>query len=265
MHGAELFFAQERNTVKKDSNSVGNVKDPTDFKPYNSEVELKTTTNTDGAIFKLWAKATKTGLTIGEVYKELAFRTVLGTSFANIRGSDSSGGVSATTEFPASWYDDFDTSQSSSGYWVSWHVLKSFQWKGKNSGDSWDSGSNEVTKPGSYDYYGAAEVDGGDDSGDSGNTGSDVTITVSWTANYNVWDANAYVYAWVWNGPNGDKFVSCSPDHNGSKNQVTFVLPAGYKSFKLVRLSENTPDWSKRWNESSNVDNVSGTSHTVTF
>ena len=268
MHDAELYFAQSNNPVNNDSNSVDKVKNPTSFASYSSEETLKVANDQDGAIFKLWAYATKDGLTDGEVYKELAFKTVIKLSGSShyVRGSDSTGGVSATTEFPASWYDSLPTAQGGSSCWVTWHILKSFQWKEYNPKASiennidkrWIGNENEVTKPGSCDSIDVAEVDGGD-------SGDGVTITVSWTANYNVWDTNAYVYAWVWNGPNGDKFVSCSPNHNGSEKKVTFVLPAGYKSFKLVRLSENTPDWNKKWNESSNVDNVSGTSYIVTF
>lgn len=268
MYGATLYFAQNSNKVDNDSNKVSKVTNPTSYTTCtNSSEVIISTSSTKGEIFKLWAKATKKDLTDGEVCKELAFKTVIKTGASYyLRGSDSTGGVSATTEFPISWYDNLDTAKAKNNYWVSWHVLKSFQWKEHNGGD-WVNigGENEVTKPGSYDYIDASEIYDGDDSGDSGNTGSGVTITVTWTADYDVWGDEAYVYAWVWGSSEGDKFVSCSPDHNGSKNQVTFVLPAGYKSFKLVRLSENTPNWDKRWNESSNVDNVSGTSYTVTF
>ena len=275
MHDAELYFAQSNNSVNSDSNSVDKVKNPTSFASYSSEETLKVTNDQDGAIFKLWAKTTKDGLTDGEVYKELAYKTVikLGGGSRYVRGSDSTGGVSATTEFPASWYDILSTAQGGSSCWVTWHILKSFQWKeydpnayhDDKTDNRWIGSENEVTKPGSCDYINAPEVDGGGSSGDSGNTGSGVTITVTWTADYDVWGAGAYVYAWVWGGSGGDKFVSCSPDHNGSDKKVTFVLPAGYKNFKLVRLSENTPSWDKAWNESSNIENVSGTSHTVTF
>lgn len=259
MHGAKLYFAQSNNPVNNDSNSVDKVKNPTSFDSYSSEETLEVANNQDGAIFKLWAKTTKDGLTGGEVYKELAYKTVikLGSSHY-VRGSDSTGGVSATTEFPASWYDSLSTAQGGSSCWVTWHILKSFQWKeydpyasSNNNGkdERWIGSENEVTKPGSCDSIDAAEVSDGDDSGDSGNTGSGVTITLTvpdW-----VWDDSAVLYVWVWGGSVSGKWVNVTKK---SSTSATFVLPSGCTGFKVARMAAGaSPNFDTAYNKSGDI------------
>ena len=196
MHGAKLSLGKTSNKVTCDNNKPSKVADPnpTSFSEYSGAITISTASSALGEIFKLWAYATKDGLTAGEVYKELAFKTVigLGNSGYFVRGSDSTGGVSATTEFPASWYDSLSTAQGGSSCWVTWHILKSFQWKEYNA-STWvnDSGENEVTKPGSYDYIDAPEISDG--SGVSG------TVKVIVPSNYgythiHYWDRNNSSY-----------------------------------------------------------------------
>ena len=258
MHDAELYFAQSNNPVNSDSNSVDKVKNPTSFASYSSEETLKVTNDQDGAIFKLWAKTTKDGLTGGEVYKELAYKTVikLGSSHY-VRGSDSTGGVSATTEFPASWYDILSTAQGGSSCWVTWHILKSFQWKeydpnayhDDKTDNRWIGSENEVTKPGSCDYINAPEVDGGGSSGDSGNTGSGVTITLTvpdW-----VWNDSAVLYVWVWGGSVSGKWVNVTKK---SSTSATFVLPSGCTGFKVARMPAGaSPNFDTAHNKSEDI------------
>ena len=258
MYGATLSFAKSSNTVSDDSNKVSKVTDPTSYttRTNSSEVTISDTSK-KGEIFKLWAKATKTGLTNGDVCKELAYKTVLNTSKANIMGSDSTGGVSATTEFPISWYHRLDnTSVTTSDYWVSWHVLKSFQWKGRTD-DTWHDGSNEVTKPGSFDSYGADEVDGGDDSGDSGddsgdsgNTGSDdgkiYLIPTSTWDHSDAWFA-AYFYG------NGEKWLSMEETDDDGIYECE--RPSGYPSVIFVRMGSTATatNWEGKWNQTGDL------------
>lgn len=243
MHGAKLYFAQSNNPVNNDSNSVDKVKNPTSFDSYSSEETLEVANNQDGAIFKLWAKTTKDGLTGGEVYKELAYKTVikLGSSHY-VRGSDSTGGVSATTEFPASWYDSLSTAQGGSSCWVTWHILKSFQWKeydpyasSNNNGkdERWIGSENEVTKPGSCDSIDAAEVSDGDDSGDSGNTGSD-DGKIYLKPNSN-WLKDGVRFAAYFFG-NGDKWVSMTYVSSGL---YVCDKPAGSSGVIFCRMNPN--------------------------
>ena len=268
MHDAELYFAQSNNPVNSDSNSVDKVKNPTSFASYSSEETLKVTNDQDGAIFKLWAKTTKDGLTGGEVYKELAYKTVikLGSSHY-VRGSDSTGGVSATTEFPASWYDSLSTAQGGSSCWVTWHILKSFQWKeydpnayhDDKTDNRWIGSENEVTKPGSCDYINAPEVDGGGSSGDSGNTGSGVTITLTvpdW-----VWNDSAVLYVWVWGGSVSGKWVNVTKK---SSTSATFVLPSGCTGFKVARMAAGaSPNFDTAHNKSDDISYNGTTKYNV--
>ena len=248
MYGATLSFAKSSNTVSDDSNKVSKVTDPTSYttRTNSSEVTISDTSK-KGEIFKLWAKATKTGLTNGDVCKELAYKTVLNTSKANIMGSDSTGGVSATTEFPISWYHRLDnTSVTTNEYWVSWHVLKSFQWKGRTD-DTWHDGSNEVTKPGSYDSFGATEVDGGDDSGDSGDDSGDGKIYLIPTS---TWDHSGAWFAAYFFG-NGDKWVKMTEE---SKGVYVCEKPSGYPSVIFVRMNSTATatNWEGKWNQTVN-------------
>lgn len=233
MYGATLSFAKSSNTVSDDSNKVSKVTDPTSYttRTNSSEVTISDTSK-KGEIFKLWAKATKTGLTNGDVCKELAYKTVLNTSKANIMGSDSTGGVSATTEFPISWYHRLDnTSVTTSDYWVSWHVLKSFQWKGRTD-DTWHDGSNEKTNPGSYDSFGADEVDGGDDSGDSGDDSDDGKIYLKPNSNWLIDGARFAAYFFG----NGDKWVSMTYVSSGL---YVCDKPAGSSGVIFCRMNPN--------------------------
>ena len=195
MHGAKLSLGKTSNKVTCDNNKPSKVADPnpTSFSEYSGAITISTASSALGEIFKLWAKTTKDGLTAGEVCKELAFKTVIKTGDASyyLRGSDSTGGVSATTEFPISWYKSLDTAKAKNYYWVSWHILKSFQWKEYNSGWVNEFGSNEVTKPGSYDSIDAPEI--ADGSGVSG------TVKVIVPSNYgythiHYWDCNNSSY-----------------------------------------------------------------------
>ena len=274
MHDAELYFAQSNNPVNSDSNSVDKVKNPTSFASYSSEETLKVTNDQDGAIFKLWAKTTKDGLTDGEVYKELAYKTVikLGGSSHYVRGSDSTGGVSATTEFPASWYDSLPTAQGGSSCWVTWHILKSFQWKeydptasSNNNGNDerWIGSENEVTKPGSCDYINAPEVDGGGSSGDSGNTGSGVTITLTFVDSW--WNnGGVNIYAWVWGDGIGGSWVKATK----YSSSASFVLPSGCNKFNIVRMNPNGgPSWDVNiaHNQSGDISYDGSTSYSIDF
>lgn len=237
MYNATLYFAQNSNKVDNDSNRVSKVTDPTSYTTCtnSSEVTISTSSSTKGEIFKLWAKATKTGLTNGDVCKELAFKTVIKTGASYyLRGSDSTGGVSATTEFPISWYDNLDTAKAKNNYWVSWHVLKSFQWK-EHDGGNWVNigGENEVTKPGSYDHIDASEIYDGDDSGDSGNTGSD-DGKIYLKPNSN-WLKDGVRFAAYFFG-NGDKWVSMTYVSSGL---YVCDKPAGSSGVIFCRMNPN--------------------------
>lgn len=194
MHGATLYLGKTSNKVTCDNNKPSKVADPTSFSEYSDAITISTASSALGEIFKLWAKTTKDGLTAGEVCKELAFKTVIGLGASGyfVRGSDSTGGVSATTEFPASWYDSLSTAQGGSSCWVTWHILKSFQWKEYNA-STWvnDAGENEVTKPGSYDYIDAPEISDG--SGVSGTVKVIVPSSYGYT-HIHYWDCNNSSY-----------------------------------------------------------------------
>ena len=241
MHGAKLSLGKTSNKVTCDNNKPSKVADPTSFSEYSDAITISTASSALGEIFKLWAYATKEGLATGEVYKELAFKTVigLGNSGYFVRGSDSTGGVSATTEFPASWYDSLSTAQGGSSCWVTWHILKSFQWKEYNA-STWvnDDGENEVTKPGSYDYIDAPEV-----------AAEDVTITLTvpdW-----VWNNSAVLYVWVWGDNVSSKWVKATKK---SSTSATFVFPEGCTGFKVARMPAGaSPNFDTAYNKSGDI------------
>jgi hypothetical protein len=251
MHDAELSFAQSNNPVNNDSNSVDKVKNPTSFDSYSSEKTLKVDNDQDGAIFKLWAKTTKDGLNGGEVYKELAYKTVikLGSSHY-VRGSDSTGGVSATTEFPASWYDSLPTAQGGSSCWVTWHILKSFQWKeydpyashNNDTDNRWIGSENEVTKPGSYDSINATEIVDG--SGVSGTVKVIVPSSYEYTHIY-YWNCNNSSYTSSWPGLkmplNGSNYEFIF--ENTSKVKIVFNKGGNEKTGDLSIGSSGTYKW----------------------
>lgn len=118
-------------------------------------VTLNAGSNGTAAIFKVWAKVEKTNLTAGDISKELAYKTVIKSTWTDcyVRGSDSSGGVSATTEFPTNWYTSEQTARLTGNYLVSWHILKDFQWKMVGTNGNWSTASNQKSYPGSYGYY----------------------------------------------------------------------------------------------------------------
>ena len=260
MHGAKLSLGKTSNKVTCDNNKPSKVADPTSFASYSSEKTLKVDNDQDGAIFKLWAKTTKDGLTAGEVYKELAYKTVikLGGDSHYVRGSDSTGGVSATTEFPASWYDSLSTAQGGSSCWVTWHILKSFQWKEYNPKASiennidkrWIGNENEVTKPGSCDSIDAPEISDGE------------TITLTFVDTW--WDGGVNIYAWVW----GDGISGSWVKATKSSSSASFVLPAGCSKFKIVRMNPNGgPSWDTgiAHNESGDISYNGSTSYSIDF
>lgn len=150
MYGAILHTGQTTNSSVTPSLSDNGI---------NSQYELTLDagSNTDAAIFKIWANTTKENLTAGNTSKELAYKTVIYSTWHGcyIRGSDSSGGVSATTEFPASWYESKNTARlSDDGYFVSWHILKSFQWKIIDTTGKWGANKDNIkTNPGSCGSY----------------------------------------------------------------------------------------------------------------
>lgn len=103
---------------------------------------------------------------------------------------------------------------------------------------------------------------GGGSTGGGGGATSGTNITASgqsW-----IWNDGAKIFAWVWGGSNGDKWVSC----NNSGGAVAFELPSGCTGFKLVRVpgSTSTPDWGSVWNQTGDITVNSGqTSYNVTF
>ncbi|MBQ2294655.1 MAG: starch-binding protein, partial [Spirochaetales bacterium] len=209
MHGAKLSLGKTSNKVTCDNNKPSKVADPnpTSFSEYSGAITISTASSALGEIFKLWAKTTKDGLTAGEVCKELAFKTVIGLGGSShyVRGSDSTGGVSATTEFPASWYESLSTAQGGNSCWVTWHILKSFQWKeydpnashNNDTDNRWIGSENEVTKPGSYDSINATEIVDG--SGVSGTVKVIVPSSYEYTHIY-YWNCNNSSYTSSWPG-----------------------------------------------------------------
>lgn len=247
MYGATLSLGKTSNKVTCDNNKPSKVADPnpTSFSEYSGAITISTASSALGEIFKLWAYATKDGLTAGEVCKELAFKTVIGLGDSGyfVRGSDSTGGVSATTEFPASWYESLPTAQGGSSCWVTWHILKSFQWKEYNSGWVNEFGSNEVTKPGSYDSIDAPEI--ADGSGVSG------TVKVIVPSNYgythiHYWDCNNSSYInTTWPGVkmplNGSNYEFIF--ENTSKVKIVFNKGGNEKTGDLSIGSSGTYKW----------------------
>ena len=193
--------------------------------------------------------------------KELAFKTVigLGNSGYFVRGSDSTGGVSATTEFPASWYESLSTAQGGNSCWVTWHILKSFQWKeydpnashNNDTDNRWIGNENEVTKPGSYDSINAAEI-----------AAEDVTITLTFVDTW--WDGGVNIYAWVW----GDGISGSWVKATKSSSSASFVLPSGCSKFIIVRMNPNGgPSWDANiaHNQSGDIFYDGSTSYSIDF
>lgn len=158
MSGAKLYVGQNSKT----STSSGVKNSASTSAPSLSAVSgfqtvltLSAGSNDAAAIFKIWARTEKSGLTDGEMSKELAYKTVIKSTWANcyVRGSDSSGGVSATTEFPTNWYTSEQTAHLSGNDLISWHILKDFQWKMVDEQGKWSTANNQKSYPGSYGYY----------------------------------------------------------------------------------------------------------------
>ena len=158
MYGANLYYGTSKRThnVSGAENTV-----PSDPSPNSNTtnkqyvITLNAGSNDCAAIFKIFAYVTKTGLSNGDKAKELAFKTLVKSTWQNcyVHGSDSTGGVSATTEFPSSWYESKQTAHLTDAYLVSWHILKSFQWKMVDENGKWSNSSNQKAYPGSYGYY----------------------------------------------------------------------------------------------------------------
>lgn len=89
---------------------------------------------------------------------------------------------------------------------------------------------------------------------------TNITLTVTSNANW-IWDAGAYIYAWVWGGSYGNgKLVECSKSGSSS---IKFTIDAGgCTGFKFVRM-QNKPGSltsypSVLWNESGNITYTKG-------
>ncbi|MCH5150549.1 MAG: hypothetical protein J1G30_07765 [Spirochaetales bacterium] len=104
--------------------------------------------NYSAYIYRIHAQATNTrnkSSMTSDITKELAFKTVLKINLpgaTHVRGSDSTGGPASTTEFPMTWYTNEDSAKISDGYYVSWHILKQFQWKAYAHGRKDDEGKD---------------------------------------------------------------------------------------------------------------------------
>ncbi|MCH5150447.1 MAG: hypothetical protein J1G30_07255, partial [Spirochaetales bacterium] len=145
MYGATLHYGQ--NSTLNNNYTNESIAIPSNVSSFNTnnkdnQVELTLTANNNwlSGIFKIQAKTTKTNLTQGATSTELAYKTVIqstGNRNSYVMGSDSSGGVSATTEFPMSWYEANrkSTAQLSDDLFVSWHILKDFQFKLYSNGE----------------------------------------------------------------------------------------------------------------------------------
>lgn len=124
--------------------------------PYSSQVRIGEG-NYNAYIYRIHAQATNTrnkSSMTSDITKELAFKTVLKINYSgatHVRGSDSTGGPASTTEFPMTWYTSENSAKISNGYYVSWHILKQFQWKAYNSdktSGNWEGDPNNTTEAG---------------------------------------------------------------------------------------------------------------------
>ncbi|MEE1291297.1 MAG: hypothetical protein UHW86_09735, partial [Spirochaetota bacterium] len=158
MYGAKLYYGTSMKTHNTSGEKNTVPSDPSSYS-YTTNKQQEITLNAGNinyaAIFKIFAYVTKTGLSGGDKTKELAFKTLITSTWQScyVRGSDSSGGVSATTEFPSSWYESKETARLTYSHFVSWHILKSFQWKIIDTNKKWGNSDNIKTYPGSYGKY----------------------------------------------------------------------------------------------------------------
>lgn len=143
--------------IPKDVPSVSD----TTASTYSSPVSIGGWNNYTAYVVRIHAQATNTrnkSSMTSDITKELAFKTVINWSGSSyyVRGSDSTGGPSATVEFPIDWYGAGEKQKlSDNGYFISWHILKEFQFKftsGGGSNSTWvgnkSNGGNITLKPG---------------------------------------------------------------------------------------------------------------------
>lgn len=137
------------------------------------------------------------------------------------------------------WY--LDVSYGTNGHYFTWSV-----YKGSSSYSS--AAASSLTAPeGSNLFTGVGTK--------TVTFASDITLTVTSNVDW-IWDANAYIYAWVWGGTYGDgKYVLCS---KASTTSAKLVIDAGgCTGFKLVRRQStisNLTTWTDDiWNQTNDI------------
>ncbi|MBP5450477.1 MAG: Ig-like domain-containing protein, partial [Spirochaetales bacterium] len=249
-YGGTIYYQSKYKETASDTEII-NVSQVTNPYPATTGTTDKYTatlsnTSTSAAIFKLYAKTVKDNLTTTDnnITKELAFKTVIIGGSYGFRGSDSTGGVSATTEFPLNWYDTPNTAQSDGNKMYSWHILKDFQAKSMKGSDDWLSvgAANTACYVGNYNV-----------------TALTYTLNV---LDYTFNDS-AEVSIWAWDERNNGDWYDVTKVND---TQGTVVVAKGLSKFKLVRCSSNHPhDWNNVWNQTGDITITSATTYTATF
>ena len=237
--GGEIWYKSEKAQTNSPSNiitpsSVSNPT-PTDTNETNQYTGSLSNTADYAAIFKLHAYTKKDYLTTGNTTKELAFKTILTGGSYGFRGSDSTGGVSATTEFPINWYGTPSSAQSDGDKMYSWHIIKDFQAISMSSADGWDSTINAQCYKGCYNVFYHI-----------------YNMPENWG------EAGAAQYVYIFGGSDGEKWVQAGL----SNSKLTFSTNYNFKKVIAVRMDPNNPNkpsWDAKWNQSADLD-MSGTS-----
>ena len=154
-YGAEITYGQQSATVSNYTDIITSysVSEPSVSSTYSTALTIGNSGNTYGYIYKIHAKAAKANLDPSGVTKELAYRTVIHGGNYGYRGSDSTGGVSATTEFPLSWYSDPTTARVTDQYLYSWYIIRDFQYKRMSSAGNWTDDTSVANSKGYMGCY----------------------------------------------------------------------------------------------------------------
>ncbi|MBR6061732.1 MAG: Ig-like domain-containing protein [Spirochaetales bacterium] len=213
-------------------------------------------TATSAAIFKLYAYTGKSGLSQGTTAKELAFKTIVYNDSAyGFRGSDSTGGVSATTEFPLSWYGTPTSAQCDSNRLYSWHILKNFQFK-TMSGENTYQNDGDANSLGYVGCLNKANVSHG-----GGGGGSSVTLKCT----YDTGVGKAIYFVGTFDESNNWSNFIKGTWTSGNVWTVTVTSTSGSFEWKVIKADDGNPSSNQQWQSGGNNSYPSTTSITPSF
>ena len=172
----------------------------------------------------------------------------------SFRGSDSTGGVSATTEFPLSWYDvpddedELKTSQTSDNRLFSWHILKQFQVKAMTAKNKWASGNaeNTVCNVGNYNAV-------------------NVPLSVTLSCTSDVGNGNGVYFTGTFDEGNNWNTLIRGMWNTGNVWTVTITTTTGSFEWKAIKADYNDSSKNRVWQNDPNNSYPTTTSINYNF